>query len=118
MISSFSTKESDSKPESVMYNFTYSYLWGWFQPEPIKIGQEVPVVESVVQELAPTAVQITESTYSTLGPYTYWLLKHYSTYTDPEGFFGYRDSMDRDVMIKDILDHWLLDQGMTSTGAQ
>jgi hypothetical protein len=43
------------------------------------------------------------------------LLKHYSTYTDPEGFFGYRDSMDRDVMIKQILDHWLSDQGIDST---
>jgi hypothetical protein len=97
-----------------MYNFTYSYLWSWFQPEPIKIGQ-VPVVESLVQAPTPTAAQITESTYSTLGPYTNWLLKHYSTYTDPEGFFGYRDSMDRDVMIKQILDHWLSDQGIDST---
>ena len=95
-----------------MYNFTDSYLWSWFQPEPIKIAQEVPVVELVMQSPTPTAAQITESAYSTLGPYTNWLLKHYSTYTDEAGFFGYKNSMDQDVGIKEILDHWLSDQGV------
>jgi hypothetical protein len=96
-----------------MYNFSDTFAWGWVIPE-----VKVAAIESIVRLPPPTAAQITESTYSTLGPYTYWLLKHYSTYTDPEGFFGYRDSMDRDVMIKQILDHWLLDQSVTSPGAQ
>jgi hypothetical protein len=95
-----------------MYNFTDTVAWGWVMPE---TRAQVPVVTELQSDAPPNAAQITESTYSTLGPYTNWLLKHYSTYTDQAGFFGYRDSMDRDTDIKQILDHWLSDQGIIST---
>lgn len=35
-----------------------------------------------------------------------WILKHYSTKTTDDGFVGYVDSMDRDVDIETIINHY------------
>ena len=34
-----------------------------------------------------------------------WLLKHYSTETDPEGFFYYADSTGKEVSMLSIVQH-------------
>jgi len=35
-----------------------------------------------------------------------WLLKHYSTETDPEGFFYYADSTGKEVTMLSIVQHY------------
>lgn len=35
-----------------------------------------------------------------------WLLKHYSTKTDDEGFFYYADSMGKEVSMYSIVKHY------------
>jgi len=40
-----------------------------------------------------------------------WILKHYSILTDG-GFVGYVDSMDRDVDIETIIQHYKSSEGL------
>ena len=35
-----------------------------------------------------------------------WLLRHYSTETDPEGFFYYADSTGKEVSMLSIVQHY------------
>ena len=41
-----------------------------------------------------------------------WILKHYSTKTTDDGFVGYVDSMDRDVDIETIIQHYKSSEGL------
>ena len=41
-----------------------------------------------------------------------WILKHYSTKTTDDGFVGYVDSMDRDVDIETIIQHYKWSEGL------
>lgn len=36
-----------------------------------------------------------------------WLLKHYTTKTDDEGFFYYEDSMGKEVSMLSIVKHYI-----------
>lgn len=46
-----------------------------------------------------------EYTYQQFGQFMNWFIKHYSTATI-DGMFGWVDSMEKEVTLKEILDHY------------
>ena len=83
--------------EQVKEAMLHSYLSGVERPT-----DYLPIEESILNELTPIELPSDEEI---IGRFMNWFLKHYSTATI-DGMFGYVNSMEQEVTIREILDDY------------